>query len=263
MKPSVHLQNDQPKKTSKRVDKKSVNHNWNSRLFFQIGLIVSLLITGLVLESTLGLTVTRAKTGKDHGFEEPPMITYRIEPPKTVAVDKPRKKVKPVVRKQVITNTITPVSDDTPVIETNVAATSVTNTPTTPTVTAPVTPVVDDSPKSILNVDSVPVFPGCEGLSNNDDRIACMSEKVKRFIGKKFDIDKFSYLDPGSRVRIYVDFQIDKTGNVTEIVARAPDKRLEQEAARVVGKLPTMAPGKVSNKPVTVQYLVPIVLQIQ
>lgn len=263
MKPSVQIQSDQPKKLSKREDKKSVNHNWNSRLFFQLGLVVSLLITGVVLESTLGLSVTYGANTDDHTLEEPPMITYVVEKPRKVEVVKPKKKTPPVKPKQKITSVITPVSNETPVIETPMAPTTATDTPLAPTIDEPKAPVIDDGPKSIMEVDIVPIFPGCEGLSSNEDRIACMSSKVKKFISRKFNTDKFHYLDGGSKVRMYVDFRIDKYGNVTDITARAPDKKLEEEASRVVGKLPQMTPGKQKDVPVDVQYLVPIIFQIQ
>ena len=263
MKPSVHIQSDQPKKLSKREDKKSVNHNWNSRLYFQLGLIVSLLITGVVLESTIGLTINYASNEKEFGIEEPPMITYVIEEPKVVEVPKPVKKVKPAPKKPVVTSVFTPVKNDANVVETPVAPTTVTEAPVSPPVETPSTPVVDNRKRNIMEVEFVPLFPGCENLGDHEARVACMSDKVKRFISRKFDVDKFHYLDSGAMVRIYVEFTIDKSGNVSEIIARAPDKKLEEEASRVISKLPEMTPGRQSNVPVDVQYLVPIVFRIQ
>ncbi|KAA3621481.1 MAG: hypothetical protein DWP94_10330, partial [Flavobacterium sp.] len=82
MKPSVqNFQSDQPKMLSKREDKKLVNHKWNSRLYFQLGLIVSLAITIVVIESTYGLTVVKeVATGKDP-FMDPPTVIYEIDKP--------------------------------------------------------------------------------------------------------------------------------------------------------------------------------------
>ena len=54
-----------------------------------------------------------------------------------------------------------------------------------------------------------------------------------------------------------------KQGKIAEVRARAPHPRLEQEAARVVNKLPKMQPGKQRGKPVGVVYSLPITFQIQ
>lgn len=53
-------------------------------------------------------------------------------------------------------------------------------------------------------------------------------------------------------------FQIDKTGTVTKIQSRGPDKILEAEAERIISLLPKMEPGKQRNKPVAVPYSIPI-----
>ena len=58
-------------------------------------------------------------------------------------------------------------------------------------------------------------------------------------------------------------FKIDKLGNVTEIQARAPRHELEREAKRVANQIPQMTPGKQRDKPVTVQYNLPIVFKVQ
>ena len=114
MKPSVqNFKSDQPKMLSKREDKKSVNHKWNSRLYFQLGLIVSLAITIVVIESTYGLTVIKdVAVGKDP-IMDPPTVIYEIEKPKPVVV--PVAKVeekKPIVREKVISEQIAVVKND-------------------------------------------------------------------------------------------------------------------------------------------------------
>ena len=49
-----------------------------------------------------------------------------------------------------------------------------------------------------------------------------MSEKITKFVGKKFNTDLASDLGLTGRMRINVIFKIDKTGNVTSVRARAP-----------------------------------------
>ncbi len=113
-------------------------------------------------------------------------------------------------------------------------------------------------PKNILGVEFVPIFPGCEGLKSNLEKRNCMSSKINKFIGRKFNTDNFEYSNSNKGQKISVQFTIDTNGNVTNIIARAPNKSLEREAKRVVSKLPKMKPGRQGNKPVPVQYLLPI-----
>ena len=111
-------------------------------------------------------------------------------------------------------------------------------------------------------IENVPVFPGCEGGSNNDKK-ECMSKKIADFVNKKFNTELASDLGLSGRQRINVIFKIDKSGSITGIRARAPHPGLEKEAARVIGLLPKMKPGKQRGKAVTVPYSLPIVFQVQ
>ena len=111
-------------------------------------------------------------------------------------------------------------------------------------------------------IENVPVFPGCEKGSNNEKR-KCMSEKIQKFVQKKFNTDLAGDLGLSGRQRINVIFKIDKTGRVVGVRSRAPHPRLEKEAARVINLLPKMKPGKQRGKPVTVPYSLPIIFQVQ
>jgi len=113
-------------------------------------------------------------------------------------------------------------------------------------------------------IENVPVYPGCENAGNNDAKKKCMSEKVMKFVQKKFDNELANDLGLDSgRQRISVQFKIDKQGNVVNVRARAPHPRLEQEAIKVVKALPKMTPGRQRGKAVGVLYSLPIVFQIE
>ena len=111
-------------------------------------------------------------------------------------------------------------------------------------------------------IENVPIFPGCES-GNNDAKRKCMSEKIAKFVNKKFNTDLAGDLGLTGRQRIIVAFKIDKNGNVTSVRARAPHPRLAQEAERVVKSLPKMKPGKQRGKAVIVPYSLPILFQVQ
>ena len=110
-------------------------------------------------------------------------------------------------------------------------------------------------------VENVPVFPGCE--SDNNSKKRCFSERIAKFVQRKFNTELGADLGLSGRQRVNVIFKIDKTGNVIDIRARAPHPRLEKEAIRVVNLLPKMQPGKQRGKAVIVPYSLPIIFQVQ
>ena len=111
-------------------------------------------------------------------------------------------------------------------------------------------------------IENVPIYPGCE-KGNNDAKKKCMSEKIQKFVQKKFNTDLAGDLGLTGRQRISVMFKIDKSGSVVGVRSRAPHPRLEKEAARVINLLPKMKPGKQRGKSVTVPYSLPIIFQVQ
>jgi protein TonB len=111
-------------------------------------------------------------------------------------------------------------------------------------------------------IENVPIFPGCES-GNNNAKKACMSEKIAKFVNKKFNTDLAGDLGITGRQRIIVAFKIDKTGTIVGVRARAPHPKLAQEAERVVKLLPKMKPGKQRGKAVIVPYSLPITFQVQ
>ena len=112
-------------------------------------------------------------------------------------------------------------------------------------------------------IENVPVYPGCEKAGNNTAKKKCMSDKIRKFVQKKFDKDLAGELGLSGKQRISVQFKIDKNGNVVDVIARAPHPKLEQEAIRVVKSLPTMIPGRQRGKPVGVLYSLPILFQVE
>ena len=70
-------------------------------------------------------------------------------------------------------------------------------------------------------IENVPVFPGCE-RGNNEKKRKCMSDKIAKFVQRKFNTDLAGDLGLTGRQRISVIFKIDKSGNVTGVRARAP-----------------------------------------
>lgn len=120
--------------------------------------------------------------------------------------------------------------------------------------------VLEDVPFAII--EDVPVYPGCKG--SKAELRACLQEQITKHVNRKFNADLASDLGlaPGVK-RIFVMFKIDKSGNIVDVMARAPHKRLQEEAIRVVNLLPKMTPGRQRGTPVGVKYSLPIAFKVE
>ncbi|WCO01350.1 M56 family metallopeptidase [Psychroserpens ponticola] len=111
-------------------------------------------------------------------------------------------------------------------------------------------------------VDQTPVFSSCQDLSSEKERKSCTSDKVSSFVNKNFNTDLAKQLNIKGLQRVSVVFKIDKEGNVTDVRARAPHPKLEEEAKRVMKRLPQFIPGRHDGKLIIVPYSLPIVFQV-
>ena len=130
-------------------------------------------------------------------------------------------------------------------------------------------------------IEEVPVFQGCIGT--NKEKRDCLSLEFRKIIARNFNQDlancletetiynseKKSYekackssLKPGKYV-IYTFFLINKEGNIDRITTRGPHPILEEEAIRVLNKIPQMKPGKQKGKNINVKYSLPIVFMVE
>ncbi|MCX7550959.1 M56 family metallopeptidase [Xanthomarina sp. F2636L] len=119
----------------------------------------------------------------------------------------------------------------------------------------------EDVPFSVI--DQVPVFPGCESGSSNEEKKQCMSKQINNLVAENFNTDLGNTLNLTGVVTIAVYFKIDKQGNITDAKARAPHQELADEALRVVNMLPKMMPGMHEGKAVNVPYYLPIKFKIK
>jgi protein TonB len=121
--------------------------------------------------------------------------------------------------------------------------------------------IIDDVPFAVI--ENVPIYPGCESAGNNAKKKKCMSDKIQKFVQKKFNTDLASDLGLEGIQQIYVQFKIDKTGNIVNVQARAPHPKLKQEAIKTIKALPKMTPGMQRGQAVGVLYSLPIRFQIE
>ena len=85
-------------------------------------------------------------------------------------------------------------------------------------------------PFDMRNVEVVPIYPGCEKATTNNERVKCMSKKLGKLIQRKFNTDLAVDLGLSGLQKIDVQFKIDKNGQITEIKTRAPLQQLRRRS---------------------------------
>ncbi len=251
-------QNDDSVKKSHKHD---ANLQKNSTLYFQVGLIVCLLAALGLLEMRFETTIPQLAQDTLELDE-----TFEMEAPNFEVYEEPKEEVKPKTKKVMLI--------DEPIIVENIPTIEETlniETPNNATPNAPFdpnsvdVPTIDVAPViEFINVEQVPIYPGCEKKKGNNAKKKCMSDKITRLVQRRFNGgDIASQYGLSGKQRITVQFQIDKTGKVTDIQTYAPHPKLGDEAKRVVNKIPEMQPGIQRDKPVGVRYTLPIIFQAQ
>lgn len=249
------MRSTQKNKKPSNFRKEDANRK-SSILFTQLGLVLALLLTYIAIEF---------KTPVNNDFTGIPSNPYDVDntliPDTTPEKPKPKKTVKLIPEPDPELIDIKIIKDDDDSKETDVLFSS-----------------EDDINKqmkidyrdfdeviikeevfeiSIAIVEEMPVFPGCEG--NNEELKICLSKEIGRIVRKNFnpDIAQDIGLKSGEH-RIFVMFVIDKDGLISKIESNATDKRLKNEAIRVVKKIPKIKPGTFKGKKVGVKYSLPI-----
>ncbi len=245
--------------------KKSPRSNLENytKLFLQLGLVVALLITYVIIEkktydksNTVGLGTADMGTALD---EE--TLTLNVPPPPpppppTKAPPPPPAPEKLDIKedKEEVKETILQSTEDSQ--DEKVEIVDVENIETVEEVEE----IVEDVPFAVI--EEVPVFPGCSG--SKEEKRKCLNKKMRQHVSRNFDAELANELGLDSgRKRIMVQFKIDKNGNVSDIKSRAPHPRLKKEAERIIKKLPKMIPGKQRGKPVGVKYTLPITFNVE
>ena len=224
----------------------------NSSLYFALGLALMMFLSYSTInykvydKSALNLD----KVNMDALDEEEVPITEQVQPPPPPPPPPPAPEVIEIVE------------DEEEVEETVIESTETDQEEEIDIEDLDVEEVEEDVEVPFAVIENVPVYPGCE-RGNNAKKRKCMSDKIAKFVQRKFNTDLAGDLGLSGRQRISVIFKIDKFGNVTGVRARAPHPRLEKEAQRVINLLPKMKPGKQRGKAVIVPYSLPIIFQVQ
>ena len=101
-----------------------------------------------------------------------------------------------------------------------------------------------------LVVENMPEYPGGE-------------TQMYKFISKNIEYPRMAK-ESGISGRVFVTFVVERDGSVTDVqVLRGIGGGCDEEAIRVIKAMPKWTPGKQRNKPVRVQYRMPIKFTLQ
>ncbi|MCL6268137.1 energy transducer TonB [Flagellimonas myxillae] len=220
----------------------------NSVLYFSVGLVAVLLLAYVALEwkSYYETPEYAQNLGvPDELIEDVPITVHELPPPP------PKIQTPPVIE-------IIPDEDKT--VETVIESSEV-NQETEIAKVEDIVVLDDETPDevSFIVVEDSPVFPGCEDAQ---DQRACFQSMMQKHIRKNFRYPE-NAVDMNLQGRVNVMFTIQKDGSIDDVRMRGPHKVLEQEAARIISKLPKMTPGKQRGAPVRVPFSIPITFQLQ
>lgn len=114
----------------------------------------------------------------------------------------------------------------------------------------------EDSELTFIKLEAPPIYPGCENTPVAEQR-ECFDTKLGEHVVRHFRYPKEA-LNNNIQGRVLVQFIINKEGKVEKITTRGPHPLLEEEAFRIISRLPKMKPGMQKGKPVKVKYAIPI-----
>src|SRR5699024_441671 len=167
-----------------------------SVLFFQIGLVLMLLISWQAVEwKTYDRTMADAGQLEieDDMMEEIP-VTQQLTPPPPPPPPPPAPEVIDVIE------------DESEEEETIIESTETSQEEEIVEVEEIIEEVIEEEIEEVpfAVIENVPVYPGCENQKTNDAKKACMSEKVSTFINRKFNTQLAEDLGLEGRQRIMV-----------------------------------------------------------
>lgn len=231
-----------PKKNPK------IDLNKDRAMYFVAGLTLILLLTYMALEwksydnIDYGL---EAMNIEDELIEEVPLTVHFTPPPPPPPI------APPVI--EIVDNKVDIIETEIMSDETNQ------DTQVMEVKEIEVAEVEEDVTVPFILIEDVPIFPGCENAS---DKRACFQKMMQKHINKTFQYPQLAK-ELEIEGRVHTMFVIQKDGSIGDIKMRGPDKILEVEAARIIGKLPKMTPGKQLGNPVKVPFVVPITFKLR
>ena len=245
----------------------------NSSIFFQLGLIATMLIALFVLEyeskdivKNLSFKDPKSTGTYEEPFEYNPRVEKQVQAkPRTKVVEK----ITPKLFVPKVLNDFDLKKDDVVVDKQNLATqddankkdVSIDDNPNPNTAVGknegPVTP------PNINTVEQLPMFKACKGLSRSEQK-ACFDEQLSKIISRNLVYPESDY-ENKRQGRAIIEFVIDENGNITNVRPvneNGATPEMKKAAEKAVKKIPQLIPAKQGNNNVRIKYAIPISFRI-
>lgn len=115
-----------------------------------------------------------------------------------------------------------------------------------------------------FSVEQMPMFEACIGLSR-DKQKECFDNELKKFIGRNISYPSYDFESRNEGTAL-IEFVIDENGYVKNVKA-LDNKRatvaMQKSAEKAIKKLPKIIPAKQGNENVRIKYLVPVSFRLK
>lgn len=238
----------------------------NSFVYFQLGLIVTMVVTLFILEFNFK-SIKKVSDNKNPVLytEMPFQYNPRVLESKPIAESKPIQKAFKLtnVFKAVDNNeTVKPVTDVVPVIDDAVVDDN--------TVNDPKDAVVNDVPAATkggfteFSVEQLPMFDACKGVRREEQK-ECFDNELQKFISKSVSYPS-NDIENRNEGTALIEFIIDENGYVTNVKA-LDNKRatvtMQKAAEKAIKKMPKIIPARQGNENVRIKYLIPVSFRLK
>ena len=237
----------------------------NSFVYFQLGLIATMVITLFVLEFNFK-TIKKVPENKDTElYTEKP---FQYNP--VVIESKPIAEVKPVQKAVKLTNifkaidnskVVKPVADVVPVVGNTVVDNTVKEPLSVFTNNAPVVVISD---YTAFSVEQLPMFDACKGLRREEQK-ECFDNELSKFINRNISYPSID-AENGKEGAALIEFVIDEKGYVTNVKA-LDNKRatvdMQKAAEKAIKKMPKIIPARQGKENVKIKYQIPVLFRLK
>ena len=240
----------------------------NSFIYFQVGLIATMLVVLFILEFNFENKKYKVKYIPTDEIPQEVAFVYNPTP-----VTKPQTIIKPlVVKVPKVAHTFKVTKEEPKKEDSNTKIASQDNPSDNQNNTnlnqidnpGDAGKVTNPEPSSIFTVEQLPMFPACKGLSREEQK-ACFDEQLAKVIVKHLVYPEDD-LEEGKQGVAQVEFIIDENGAITNVVAlnnKRASSDMQKAAEKAVKRVPKLIPAKQGDKPVRIKYSIPVVFKIR
>ncbi|WP_320815448.1 TonB family protein [Flavobacterium sp.] len=237
----------------------------NSFAYFQIGLIVTMVVTLFVLEYKFEnkKSVTNDENSVTISVED----VFRYNPiiPESKPVAKLEKavvkmnRVSPVFKKvddnQVLKPETKNIPDENNTI--NEVPNDLKQSPVSETATK-------SSENTIFSVEQLPMFEACKGLARSEQK-ACFDSQLAKAISRNLTYPDSDF-ESGKQGTALVEFVIDEKGNITNVISVDNNRAtydMRMAAEKAIKKIPRITPAKQGKENVKIKYIIPVSFRLK